>query len=371
MNPDIKQTCILIPGMHRSGTSALTGTLGLLDVYLGKDLMPGNFANKKGYFENTTLFKINESVLSQINSSWDDVFFDETKPERIKESDELQTTFIHEFQYAKIFAVKDPRLVYLFPLYEKILQELKIHIKIILPYRNPVEVANSLHRRDNMPMEKGMLLWVYNFLLAEKLTRDYDRIFVNFDELITNTSEVISQISSKLSIPLAEKYKQNQRRIDEFLEPGLKNHNLSIENLSAGTPKIIKNIISLRQQFNDADNANLTTKFDALREELFSYKKLFYNKSIVSSLTEGETARQTLQAKEQILQTKEQTLQTKEQELNHTKQILQAAEETLQQKNHEFGKLKTEVANLYTSRSWKLTRPFRTIMNKLKKIRIC
>ena len=80
MNPDMKQTCILVPGMHRSGTSALTGTLYLLDVYLGKDLMPGNFANKKGYFENNTLFKINENLLSQINSSWDDVFFDETKP---------------------------------------------------------------------------------------------------------------------------------------------------------------------------------------------------------------------------------------------------------------------------------------------------
>jgi hypothetical protein len=363
MNPDIKQTCILVPGMHRSGTSALTGTLSLLDIYLGKDLMPGNLANKKGYFENTTLFKINESVLSQINSSWDDVFFDETKIERIKESDELKNTFINEFEYAKVFAVKDPRLVYLFPLYEKILQELKINIKIILPYRNPVEVANSLNQRDNMPMEKGMLLWVYNFLLAEKLTRDYDRIFVNFDELITNTSEVISQISSKLSIPLDEKHKQNQREIDAFLEPGLKHHNISIENLSENTPKIIKNILSLSQQFNDA---NLTTKFDALREELFSYKKLFYNESIVSSLTEGETARQTLQTKEQTLQTKEQTLQTKEQELNHTKQSLQAAEEKLQQKEHELGKLKTEVANLYNSRSWKLTRPFRTIMNKLK-----
>jgi hypothetical protein len=345
MNPDIKQTCILIPGMHRSGTSALTGTLGLLDVYLGKDLMPGNVANKKGYFENNFLFKINESLLSQINSSWDDVFFDESKPERIKELDELKTTFINEFQYAKVFAVKDPRLVYLFPLYEKILQELKIKIKIILPYRNPVEVANSLNRRDNMPMEKGMLLWVYNFLLAEKLTRDYDRIFVNFDELITNTAEVISQISSKLSIPLGEKYKQNQRQIDEFLEPGLKHHNLSIENLSESTPDIIKNILSLCQQFNDADNADLTTKFDALREELFSFKKLFYNESIVTSLAEGEAARQ--------------TLQTKEQELNHIKQRLQAAEERLQQKDHELGLL-------YTSRSWKLTRPFRTIMNKLK-----
>ena len=356
MNPDIKQTCILVPGMHRSGTSALTGTLSLLDVYLGKDLMPGNLANKKGYFENNTLFRINERLLYQINSSWDDVFFHEAKPKSIKESDELKNTFINEFEYVKVFAVKDPRLVYLFPLYEKILQELKINIKIILPYRNPLEVATSLNRRDNMPMEKGMLLWAYNFLLAEKFTRDYERVFVNFDELITNTAEVISQISSKLSIPLDEKYKQNQRQIDAFLEPGLKHHNISIENLSENTPKIIKNILSLSQQFNDA---NLTTHFDALREELFSYKKLFYNESIVSSLTEGETARQALQIKTQ--------------ELNQTKQSLQAAKEKLAQKEeklklkeHEIEKLKIVVAKLYASRSWKLTRPFRTVMNKLR-----
>lgn len=347
MNPDIKQTCILVPGMHRSGTSALTGTLSLLDVYLGKDLMLGNFANKKGYFENNTLFKINESLLSQIKSSWDDVFFDEAKPKSIKELDELKNTFINEFEYARIFAVKDPRVVYLFPLYEKILQELKINIKIILPYRNPVEVANSLNKRDNMSMEKGMLLWAYNFLLAEKLTRNYERIFINFDELIINTSEVISQISSKLSIPLDEKYKQNRRRIqiDEFLEPGLKHHNISIENVSESTPEIIRKILSLSQQFNDANNADLTKKFDALREELFGYKKLFYNKSIVSSLTEGETARKTLQSKEQKLN---------------------QAEKMLKLKNHEIDKLKTEVRLLYTSRSWKLTRPFRTVMKKLK-----
>ena len=36
-----KQTCILILGMHRSGTSALTGMLNLLDVDLGSELMKG------------------------------------------------------------------------------------------------------------------------------------------------------------------------------------------------------------------------------------------------------------------------------------------------------------------------------------------
>jgi hypothetical protein len=226
-----------------------------------------------------------------------------------------------------------------------------------------------------MPMEKGMLLWAYNFLLAEKLTRGYERIFVNFEELITNTAEVISQISLKLSIPLDEKYKQThrQRQIDEFLEPGLKHHNISIENLSENTPEIIKNILSFSQQLNDANNADLTTKFDALREELFSYKKLFYNESIVSSLREGETARQALQIKTQELNQTKQSLQAakeklaqKEEKLAQKEEKLAQKEEKLQLKEHEIEKLKIVVAKLYASRSWKLTRLFRTVMNKLR-----
>ena len=55
----MKQTCILILGMHRSGTSALTGVLSLLDVYLGSELMPASEDNKKGYFENKNLYRIN------------------------------------------------------------------------------------------------------------------------------------------------------------------------------------------------------------------------------------------------------------------------------------------------------------------------
>ena len=46
----MKQTCILILGMHRSGTSAIAGTLNNLDVYLGSNLMDPGKENPKGFF---------------------------------------------------------------------------------------------------------------------------------------------------------------------------------------------------------------------------------------------------------------------------------------------------------------------------------
>ncbi len=41
--------CLIILGMHRSGTSVLTGCLNLLGVNLGTSLMPASAANLSGY----------------------------------------------------------------------------------------------------------------------------------------------------------------------------------------------------------------------------------------------------------------------------------------------------------------------------------
>ena len=458
----MKQTSILVLGMHRSGTSALTGVLSLLDVYLGSELMKANFANQKGYFENNILYKINEKLLAQIGSSWDDIFYDEEKLDAIKEIGELKSAIKSEFEYAKSFAIKDPRLALLFPVYKKVLDELDINIKIILPYRNPIEVANSLKRRDGMPLEKGMLLWAYHFLLAEKFSRGHERVFVNFDELISDTSKVVEDLSTKLHINFLDKLSKNKKEIEEFLEPSLKHHNISMDNLSDNIPKIVKDILALKDSFNEH---NLEKEFDALRYELFSYQKLFYNEGIVSSLDEGKRAKESLKQKsdeclilndelnrtkeslhvksEELNQTKQslhvktqeaqetkQALHVKGEELNQTKQALhvktQEAQETkhalhvkseelsqteqsLNQKNdecsilndelqskeqelsqtkhalhvkseelnrtkqslhvkgEELSKLQSELADIYMSKSWRITRPLRQIMRKLRK----
>ena len=76
--------------MHRCGTSALTGVLSMLDVYLGSELMPENEANIKGYFENNILYPINDRLLDHIGNSWDDIFFDEEKISEVQGVDELK-----------------------------------------------------------------------------------------------------------------------------------------------------------------------------------------------------------------------------------------------------------------------------------------
>lgn len=426
----MEQTCILVLGMHRSGTSAITGVLSMLGAYLGTDLMEENFANVKGYFENNNLYKINDELLEQANSSWDDEFFEEDKISNIEGYEKLKNEIKNEFQNSSLFAIKDPRIAFLFPLYKSVLKELNINIKIIVPFRSPIEVAESLNIRNNFSHEKGILLWAHHVLLAEKYSREFDRVFIKFDELLLNTKSIVTLISDKLHINFGSKYATSKEKINEFLESDLKHCNRSIDNISEATPNIIRKILQLLKNINDEPNIE---KFDGLRKELFSYRSLFYNEDIIGALDNAANRKQNLtdvnkelqqaaEELEKILQHKteelekskqkhnmiEKGLRQKEEELNNSRQLLSAADKRLQKiaKEHEIciekhgekdraltrisieheeckqvvsniekilsskiqeiNSLKGELVSIYTGRSWKITRPLRRLKKILK-----
>ena len=65
-------TPIVVLGMHRSGTSALTGMLHSLGIHLGpeEDLKSPQKDNPQGFWENNTLVEFNDRLLNRANSSW-------------------------------------------------------------------------------------------------------------------------------------------------------------------------------------------------------------------------------------------------------------------------------------------------------------
>src|SRR5689334_22437193 len=64
--------CLVVLGMHRSGTSLLAGVLGLLGASLPKHMMPPNGANPKGFFEAQKIVGLHDNMLSAMKSSWID-----------------------------------------------------------------------------------------------------------------------------------------------------------------------------------------------------------------------------------------------------------------------------------------------------------
>ena len=64
---------ILVLGMHRSGTSALTRVLNLYGAALPRRMIPPNPNNEKGYWEPKVIVRIHDELLSAAGSRWDDV----------------------------------------------------------------------------------------------------------------------------------------------------------------------------------------------------------------------------------------------------------------------------------------------------------
>ena len=257
--------------MHRSGTSALSGTLNLLGLEFGSDLMKATKGNPKGHFENMFVYRLNEKILKENNFSWDSYYFNFNKIALEKKEiyvEEAKKIIESEFKSAKKFVIKDPRICLLFPIWEKACLELSINIKTILPYRNPLEVAKSLQARNNFSLEKGYLLWLKHFLQAENYSRAYERMFISFEELLNEPKETLEKLREFIDIELTL---TELEKVNEFLDANIKHNNNPLDEFPKDTATILQEMITIlkNREFNNS------TKFDSLRKEFTHLVNLF------------------------------------------------------------------------------------------------
>lgn len=199
------QRCIIILGMHRSGTSALTGCLKRLGVHLGSKLMPPQAGvNDKGFFEDEDIVQEHEILLRGLGRAWDDL---RPLPENwlytraAKNAKQNLGHFLRsKFSQHPLCAVKDPRLCRLVPLWEELLSELSVAPIYLIPWREPSEVAFSLRRRNGFCAEKSGLLWAAHILEAEGATRKSQRYFVEYNEILENPATVFAEIAISTGI---------------------------------------------------------------------------------------------------------------------------------------------------------------------------
>lgn len=286
------QECIIILGMHRSGTSALTGVLGRLGISLGLNLMKPTEENPKGYFENQGVNEINESILRRLDSSWHDLFSlqkDWWKQEGISAFREKALKLIQmEFAGVDTFCIKDPRMCVLFPFWNSIFEELDTKLSYILPVRNPTEVADSLKRRHGLSIQKGIILWMNHMLNAEFYSRSGPRCFVFFEELLKNPEKTINRISKALGINFPKTWLEAKNDIEEFLEPSLKHYNH--EN-HASSKDILPLVTGCYQLFSELSYAERTgenklMKIDRIRKNYNEVYRLFYNQDFQRDIRE-------------------------------------------------------------------------------------
>jgi len=234
----MKSKCLVVLGMHRSGTSALAGMLGLLGAETSSTLLPAHpDDNPRGYWENADIVAIHDKILASFGSSW----HDERKfppqwwllPELEPLREELIDVIQRDYSSADLWMVKDPRLCRMMPLWSPILDDVADEAKVIMIVRHPHEVAESLNRRDGISHERAYLLWFRYMQDAAKWSRAYPSVLVSYEQLLSDWRAVIGHVVQKVDVPISYNNPLIEKEVDLFLEPQLR-HNVAADELRNG-----------------------------------------------------------------------------------------------------------------------------------------
>ena len=186
---------VFILGMHRSGTSALTGMLVQAGFTAPSDLMPATIANPKGYWESLGILGINEGFLAEMESHWSSSLplpagWSESISAR-KWRTSLINLISEVFGGAQLAMIKDPRFCTLIMGLEPWFESRLINTSFIIPIRHPLEVANSLLQAQGIDLYKALRLWIKSIFMTEQATRGYRRKFISFDVLIQDPANCL------------------------------------------------------------------------------------------------------------------------------------------------------------------------------------
>ena len=214
---------IFVAGMHRSGTSAISGSLEILGATHSRDLFSSDTANLKGYFESRQVVELNDEILRELGRSWNDCRSVPAVTESIRRKFMPKIKSILEAANVGdgVFVLKDPRLSLLPSLWIDGAREVGLEPAFLIALREVEASANSIIRRDGLSEEAATSIVLRYLLDAELGTRDVTRAFLEIEKLIEDPVREFMRVQTELGIvwPAAPDAKAGSLR--EFLDPGM------------------------------------------------------------------------------------------------------------------------------------------------------
>jgi len=183
---------IIVLGMHRSGTSAITRAVGRLGASAGDE------ARMQKHWENVPLRHMNEELLAAGRGDWD------APPPRgwltSKRVGARRTGAKHlleqEFPEADVTIWKDPRTCLTLPFWLDLVEGAAFFLVI---HRHPTEVAASLTARNKYGRGVGYALWErYN---ADALAAIAGRpaVVLDYGKVVSSPVEALDEVKSSFA----------------------------------------------------------------------------------------------------------------------------------------------------------------------------
>lgn len=196
---------VIVAGMHRSGTSALTRVLAYRGFGLPRTLVPANDGNELGHWESEPICAFNDRLLARAGQNWigwGPIDIDwPALPDHADLVAEASSLILSEFGEVGDFVFKDPRLCRLLPFWTDVLARLGVAVMVVLAYRHPAEIGRSLERRNAIQPAYGMLAWLRFMLDAERDSRGVPRRAAAFDRLLGDWRGTTDPVAAWAALP--------------------------------------------------------------------------------------------------------------------------------------------------------------------------
>lgn len=283
----MKKQLIVVLGMHRSGTSALTRGLTVLGAELGENLLEANEqVNAKGFWEDKDILQLNIELMQALGLEWDVL-------SPISAADcnsEIARQFIPKalnilktkLASVTLFAIKDPRVSVLLPFWQQVFSLLNIEAYYLITSRNPKSVMHSLANRDNFLPEKSYYLWQKYMLSCLKYTQNQPRLVIDFDLLMTQPAVQLTRIAELLSVPFSSENKAFDEYEKEFLDNSLRHTQYELadlqedEHVTLSQQRLYQLLTELANENIDFDSKEYTRLFKRLTTEYRVIKPLLH-----------------------------------------------------------------------------------------------
>lgn len=226
MSPESHRPIVtIVLGMHRSGTSALTGLLMRMGLETGDNLLPANSHNPVGHFEDTEVLAIDEGILRKLGAVWHCPVSVEKLKQALAAGDldaeraQARRLLRGRIDRYPLWLVKDPRWSVLLPFWVELLRDLDIPFRFAWIIRKPMEVAASLHARDKLEADHAIQLWTASNLTILQNLQGASTCLLDYDSLVESPYRMAHSLAVYLGFNLDKA--ELARIADESIHPEL------------------------------------------------------------------------------------------------------------------------------------------------------
>ena len=391
---DQVRVALLVIGVGRSGTSALTRVLNLLGAALPANTLAANSGNERGHWEPSSILALSEEILSVHGSDWHDprpfpkAWFASSEAAVFVERAKI--IIEDDYDGAPLIVIKEPRICRLAPIYLAALDRAGYASRVAIPLRHPSEVAASLKRRDGTDELTSELIWIRHMLEMEAATRHCPRVWTTYEQLLEDWWSVQARIASALNVTWPNLAEAVAPEINAFLAPALRHFDVCKDPAPRELGPTAARIWQTANAGLEGDETTLREGFDEVRaiiDEIdrlgtsqaakYRAEKIAFNKlretaaeTVAAAFEAREAAEIAVTIERQAREAAEARAATLEQQLRESQEkaathAIRAAT-SARQLEAELAEQRQRISDLYASRSWRVTRPLRSAIGMFR-----